>query len=456
MKKNLLVIALASASVLAFYSCSNEETTPPTVTISSPSEGSNLNVYAPFTVKAEGEAGSGEISKVTLTIGTQVIPGITTLPFEYEVPAETFPVGSYTITVEVENSKGLAAKDMKSFTLSDQNVAPTCSLSSDVAGKEIEPEDVVTLKGEASDQDGSIASVVLKINGKAVDAVTSVPFEYELSAEEKTEGEVKASLEVTDNNGKTASSEFSFTVLGRIRSFTDPRDNRTYRTVKIGKQLWFAQDLAYLPSVNAVDDYSKTEAKYYVYDYNGTDVDAAKATDHYKNYGVLYNWHAVGGSDDFTTDNTVGKQGPCPEGWHVPAYAEWDTLFNYVRKRIPESESATYWDGSTIYNVNGHLRTKTGWKTSSDTDFPQLEKGGFDTYDFSATVTGCYYPRNGFYYGPSTSKNDTATYWTQHFAPYSPSNPGGMTVSINSYRYEPSSSKGTDTSRAHAVRCIKD
>ena len=107
MKKNLLVIALASASVLAFYSCSNEETTPPTVTISSPSEGSNLNVYAPFTVKAEGEA---------LTIGTQVIPGITTLPFEYEVPAETFPVGSYTITVEVENSKGLAAKDMKSFT----------------------------------------------------------------------------------------------------------------------------------------------------------------------------------------------------------------------------------------------------------------------------------------------------------------------------------------------------
>ena len=64
MKKNLLVIALASASVLAFYSCSNEETTPPTVTISSPSEGSNLNVYAPFTVKAEGEAGSGEISKV--------------------------------------------------------------------------------------------------------------------------------------------------------------------------------------------------------------------------------------------------------------------------------------------------------------------------------------------------------------------------------------------------------
>lgn len=66
MKKNLLVIALASVSVFAFYSCSDEETTPPTVTISSPSEGSNLNVYAPFTVKAEGEADQEKYQKLRL------------------------------------------------------------------------------------------------------------------------------------------------------------------------------------------------------------------------------------------------------------------------------------------------------------------------------------------------------------------------------------------------------
>lgn len=95
-------------------------------------------------------------------------------------------------------------------------------------------------------------------------------------------------------------------------SFTDSRDGVTYQTVTIVGKTWMAENLKYLPSVNKVDDGSESEAKYYVYDYNGTDVDAAKQTDNYKTYGVLYNWKAAKNS--------------CPTGWHLPSDAEWKTL----------------------------------------------------------------------------------------------------------------------------------
>jgi uncharacterized protein (TIGR02145 family) len=52
------------------------------------------------------------------------------------------------------------------------------------------------------------------------------------------------------------------------------------------------------------------------YDYNGTSVTDAKATDNYKTYGVLYNWPAA--------------KAACPPGWHLPTDAEWTALENYL------------------------------------------------------------------------------------------------------------------------------
>ena len=78
-------------------------------------------------------------------------------------------------------------------------------------------------------------------------------------------------------------------------TFTDSRDGNEYNWVQIGNQVWMAENLAYLPSVNMVADGSEDAAGsyYYVYGYDGTNVTDAKATANYTTYGVLYNWTAA-------------------------------------------------------------------------------------------------------------------------------------------------------------------
>ena len=96
--------------------------------------------------------------------------------------------------------------------------------------------------------------------------------------------------------------------------FIDPRDFNIYPTVQIGTQCWMAKNLAYLPSVVEPGTGSGTTPYYYVYDYTGTDVSAAKQHLNYTTYGVLYNWPAA-----LTA---------CPTGWHLPTDAEFITLNN--------------------------------------------------------------------------------------------------------------------------------
>jgi uncharacterized protein (TIGR02145 family) len=98
--------------------------------------------------------------------------------------------------------------------------------------------------------------------------------------------------------------------------FIDPRDSNIYPTVQIGTQCWMAKNLAYLPSVVGPLTGSETTPYYYVYDYNGTSVSAAKATSNYTTYGVLYNWPAA--------------MTACPIGWHLPTDAEQYILEKYL------------------------------------------------------------------------------------------------------------------------------
>lgn len=101
-----------------------------------------------------------------------------------------------------------------------------------------------------------------------------------------------------------------------LDGFTDSRDGIHYDVVKIGDQMWMAENLAWLPSVSPSNSGSETDPYYYVYDYEGTDVAVAKGRVNYTTYGVLYNWPAA--------------RNACPAGWHLPSDAEWMTLVTFL------------------------------------------------------------------------------------------------------------------------------
>ena len=155
-----------------------------------------------------------------------------------------------------------------------------------------------------------------------------------------------------------------------ISSFIDFRDINTYKTVKIGNQEWMAENLAYLPSVSSSSAKSYTEPYYYVYGYQGTSVSAAKATDNYSIYGVLYNWPAA--------------KAACPSGWHLPSDAEWKQMEMAIGMSQSEADD-TGWRGTNEGSQlagnaslwsNGNLKNSSQFGTSGFSGLP----GGYRNY----------------------------------------------------------------------------
>jgi uncharacterized protein (TIGR02145 family) len=80
-------------------------------------------------------------------------------------------------------------------------------------------------------------------------------------------------------------------------SFTDSRDGKVYKTIKIGTQTWMAENLAFKPD----------SGNYWAYNNDANNV---------SKYGYLYDWK---------TAITV-----CPTGWHLPTDDEWTILITYL------------------------------------------------------------------------------------------------------------------------------
>ncbi len=173
-------------------------------------------------------------------------------------------------------------------------------------------------------------------------------------------------------------------------TMTDSRDGKVYRTVKIGDQVWMAENLNFDPGQGGSGENK--------YDWSWCYGDEPKNCDV---AGRLYTWAAAIDSVKLATDADnpqncgYGKecdlasrpatlvQGICDKGWHLPSRAEWNSLFTAVG------------DESTAGKV---LKSQTGWYNRGN---------GTDAFGFSALPAG---GRNGDedYY----NEGDYAYFWS--------------------------------------------
>lgn len=109
-------------------------------------------------------------------------------------------------------------------------------------------------------------------------------------------------------------------------------DGNIYKTVKIGNQVWMAENLKTtkyadgkpipLVKTTAAWDALTTTSKAYCW-YNDSIT--------YKNtYGALYTWAAAMNGAASRNTKPSGVQGVCPTGWHLPSEAEWKELIKYL------------------------------------------------------------------------------------------------------------------------------
>ena len=167
----------------------------------------------------------------------------------------------------------------------------------------------------------------------------------------------------TNSAGTGYGSAISFTTL----PLSDPQGN-VYETVTIGDQVWMAENLRYLPSIDTAGRNSTTEARYYVYEYHELTptVAEARATTNYAEYGVLYNYTAALAS--------------CPTGWHLPTDAEWKEMEEYIGMPA-DTADLQGWRGVTFNNGTELKETGSAHWTSG---------GGTDEHGFAARPGGLY------------------------------------------------------------------
>lgn len=187
-------------------------------------------------------------------------------------------------------------------------------------------------------------------------------------------------------------------------SLTD-YDGNTYHTVQIGQQCWMKENLR-------TTHYS--DGTYIGYGYGTSESIPLRypPADHLgliPFIGYFYNWAAVMHNDTSSTTNPSGVQGVCPNGWHLPSYAEWTQLTTYVNsinqyQCSPDSNSIIWalvspsaWCSSFPFYLCGTNNTVIDYNA---TGFSAYLAGYFSTY---------FYGYNQVAYFWTSTQNTTNT-----------------------------------------------
>ena len=203
------------------------------------------------------------------------------------------------------------------------------------------------------------------------DISSRVPYDFVLSDDGSYEQPYNIHyywVSLTDGWSWYVPKELRFNSKINYGTMTDSRDNKAYKTVNIGNQVWMAENLNYADSVASPSlkgrSWCPIEAWAETCDISGR----------------VYAWSAAideGPGNDCGTGLTLSGltlpdtvYGICPPGWHLPSNEEWFTLFTFVA------------GGEFDYDLEAWdvLKSQTGWGSTED----GIDNNGTDAFGFTA------------------------------------------------------------------------
>lgn len=160
---------------------------------------------------------------------------------------------------------------------------------------------------------------------------------------------------------------YLFSFSQETGTFTDSRDGKTYKTVKIGHQIWMAENLnatkfsdgTEIPLISDSTMWSNLKSSgfcWYKNDHNNAG----------KTYGAIYNWYAI--------NDTLNGKNICPDGWHVPTKQDFLDLVLFIKMNLLAGISGNALDNNL--DVAKALSSILYWKIATEngsvgnSDFP--------------------------------------------------------------------------------------
>lgn len=195
----------------------------PTVSITNPTEGAVYTTGDVLTIAADATDNDGSVTKVEFYVDGILIG--TDLLAAYNLNW-TSTVGSHTVyAVATDDDGGTTTSTIINITVNDPvgNQLPTVVLTNPTDGAVITKGDVLTISANASDADGTIATVEFFINGTLIGGDISAPYSITYNADYV--GSYSVFAIATDNEGGVTTSVYNAITVEEPSTCTTPAWN---------------------------------------------------------------------------------------------------------------------------------------------------------------------------------------------------------------------------------------
>ncbi len=184
----------------------NSPNIPPTVTMTSPADGSTFDSYSPPTLAATASDPEGPVAKVEFYDGPTKLGEDTAAPFTYSFPS-TLASGTHSFTARaIDNLGASTTSSAIGVTVTNaNNISPAVSITSPANNSTFAVGSNVTISASASDTDGTIAKVQFYQGPTLLGEDTSSPFSYTW-ASPSSNGAYTFTAVATDNDSGTTTS----------------------------------------------------------------------------------------------------------------------------------------------------------------------------------------------------------------------------------------------------------